>query len=123
MAAAAAYRRAVIPFNEEEKRLFDKYKNTTALTPNRTFCKGLGAATKRWIAALRAVVWPTDTAADAKQLIRYEAAALAHLNGCQRAKTVAQWDAEWSKFESTNSHAAEYANLVRLDIGLKPVAG
>jgi hypothetical protein len=114
----------VIPFNKGLDRLWAKYKSKLeSMAGNRAYCKELSANMTKWINALRAITWPSDVASDAKQLVRYEAAGLSHLTSCRRGKTWAEINKAWSRYESATSRAAEYANLVRLGIGLQPVAG
>lgn len=121
--AANAYRRAVIPLNRTVKALFKKYGNATSLKSLKTFCSKLDVVTRSWIKALQAITWPTDTAADAKTLIRAEASADANLRGCAKATGSSSWYASWDLYVKFNNRSIEAANLVRLDLGLNPVPG
>jgi hypothetical protein len=122
-AAALAYRKAVVPLNRTSRALWKKYGDTISLKARRTFCSKLDVATRTWIKALQAITWPTDTAADAKALIRAEASADANLRACAKATSSSSAHASWDRFLTFDDRSFEAANLVRLDIGLNPVPG
>jgi len=44
------------------------------MASNRAYCLALAKVERTWLLALKAIVFPADTAADAKLLIRYDAA-------------------------------------------------
>jgi hypothetical protein len=70
-----------------------------------------------------AVAYPDDTKADARVLIRADAAAEAQLRTCAKAKNFASWNSSWSRAVKANEKGHEPANLIRLDLGLPPVPG
>jgi hypothetical protein len=120
-AAARAYRKAVIPYNRTTTRLFKAYGKATTLKAWRTYCSKLDVATRTFIKAMQGITWPTDTASDAKALIRADAAADANLRSCAKARTAANWQRAWNLYVKATDRAHEAANLVRLDLGLQPV--
>jgi hypothetical protein len=120
-AAAAAYLAAVKPYNRTNDRLWKQYKNKTSLKALRTYCSKKDVNLRTWIEKLQGITMPDDTRADAKQLIRWAAAEDVGLRQCAAAKTWAEWDRGWARFDRNADRATEYANLVRLDLGLPPV--
>jgi hypothetical protein len=121
--AANAYRRGVIPFNRTLTKITNKYSGATSLKSLRRYCAELDVALRAWIKVLQGITWPTDTAGDAKVLIRNEAANDADLRVCAKATTKLAWLQAWNLGIKANDRATEAANLVRLDLGLNPIPG
>lgn len=122
-AAAKAYRTAVIPSNREGKALWAYYKDKTSLKANRAYCTKLAANQRTLLLAMKAIVWPTDTASDAKILIRALASDDANMRTCAKAGNWAEWNRAWDLHNKASARSHEAANLVRLDLGLQPVPG
>jgi hypothetical protein len=119
--AAAAYRQAVLPGNKARKSLWKTYKDKTSLKAWLTYCSKLAVVTHTELVALKAITYPEDTAADAKILIRADAAGEADLRSCAVASNWAAWNKAFKLALKANDRAHEAANLVRLDLGLKSV--
>lgn len=111
------------PANAARDALYKKYKNARSLTVLRTYCAKLAKVEGTEAHALNAIVYPVDTAGDAKALVRADAAAEADLRSCAVARTTADWNSSWSLTIHANDRAHEAANLVRLDLGLPAVPG
>jgi hypothetical protein len=123
LVAGKAYLAAVKPQKAGYAKLFKAYQKSTSLAAARKYCAGLAAIDRKVLLALKAIEYPTDTAADGKVHIRYVASQDANERICAKAKT---WS-EWSRFDKlatkANERAVEAANLVRLDLGLPPIGG
>jgi hypothetical protein len=120
-AAGRAYLAAVKPYNSTLKKLYNRYKDKTSLKALRTYCSKLDENLRKWISKLKTIEWPTDTASDAKALIKSNAAEDAHLRACAKAKTQLAWLREFTLYGKAGDKGVEAANLVRLDLGLDPV--
>ena len=118
-----AYLAAVKPYNKELDRLWKKYKNKTSLKASKAYCAKLDVTLRKWIVALQGITFPDDTKADAKQLIRWNAAKDAHMRTCAKARNFRVLNAAWAAWDTAADRAVEYANLVRLDLDLPPVPG
>ncbi|MEW6225996.1 MAG: hypothetical protein AB1627_15330 [Chloroflexota bacterium] len=121
--AADGYLAAVGPTNKAFTTLWKQYKNKTSLKAWRQYCAKLATTLRSELVALQAISWPTDTAADAKALIRSVAAQEANERSCAAAKTWAEWRRFDTRAYKANLRSHELANLVRLDLGLPPVPG
>jgi hypothetical protein len=121
--AGKAYLAAVTPANKAFIALYKLYKGKTSLKANRQYCAKLATVTRTELLALQAIEYPTDTSADAKVLIRADAAIEADLRTCAKASNFTVLNHYWSLAIKTNDRAHEAANLVRLDLGLPSVPG
>lgn len=122
-AAATAYLAAVKPYNSSIDTLYKQYRYKTSLAANKQYCAKLATVTHAESVALNVIVYPTDTAGDAKVVSRSDASAEADLRSCAIAASIADWNRFWNLSSITNQHGHEAANLVRLDLGLPSVPG
>jgi hypothetical protein len=123
LAAGTAYLAAVKPANAAFISLYKLYRYKTSLAANRQYCAKLAAVARTELLALNAIVFPADTTADARLLIRAEAAMEADLRSCAKATSFANWNRAWTLSTKANDRAHEAANLVRLDLNLPAVPG
>jgi hypothetical protein len=119
--AAVAYQRAAKKSNTLDDALYKKYRNATSLRSLRRFCAGLSTSEHKFIATIKAIVYPDDTKSDAKALIRLAAGEEAHLRGCAKAASIANWNDQWREAGRVANRRTEAANLLRLDLDLPPV--
>jgi hypothetical protein len=118
LAARQAYLNAVTPANKARLTLYRQYKNATSLKSLKAYCGKLADASRLELAALNMIVYPDDTKADAKVLIRLDAAIEVDLRSCSKSTSMADWNHWYSIATKANERGAEAANLVRLDLGL-----
>jgi hypothetical protein len=88
------------------------------MASNRAYCLALAKVERTWLLALKAIVFPADTAADAKLLIRYDAAEEAYLWACAKASSRAEWNHSWNLMLKASDKMFEVSELVKLDLGL-----
>jgi hypothetical protein len=123
-AAASAYLAAASKANKANKAnnaLRKKYRHDATLAGARAFYKGEAAIEGSFIKAVRAIIWPPDTAGDAHTLIVRETALQAlDLEGA-RVRTWADVGSVEKALTGAERAATAAANLVRSDLGLPPV--
>jgi hypothetical protein len=122
-AAKKAYVAAVTPRNKAINVLWQQYRNKTSLSAWRQYCAKNATLDRNQLLALKKIVWPTDTAADAKVFMRNVAGEEAHLRSCAKSKNFASWNDSYALAGKAANRAVEAANLVRLDLGLASVSG
>jgi hypothetical protein len=123
LVAGKAYLAPVTPANKAFTALWKIYKNKTSLKANRQYCTKLATVMRAELLALQAIEYPEDTTADAKALIRADAASEADLRTCAKASNFTAWNRAMSLADKASDRAHEAANLIRLDLGLPPVPG
>lgn len=121
--AAKAHLALVTKYNKLFENLYKAYNNKVTLKAHREYCSKMAVVTHSQLLALKKVVYPDDTLADIKAMIKAIAAAEANLKTCAIAPNIAAWNRAWSLVEKAQDRAHEAANLVRLDLGLPSVPG
>jgi hypothetical protein len=119
-AAARAYADAVIPTNRARSDVSQRYENKVSLKDNKTSCWKLAAVERDFIVALQGIRYPDDAAADARALVRDEAAQEAALRTCAKAPNFSALNRAIDLANKARDRAHEASNLVRLDLGLDP---
>jgi hypothetical protein len=121
--AGAAYLATVKVSNKAGDDLAKQYKNRTSFLSWKHWCSKAAKITRTEMLALKAITYPADTAADAKALIRFDAAEEANLRSCAKAKSWAGLAGDIKLFDKAGNKGHEAANLVRLNLNLPPVPG
>jgi hypothetical protein len=113
----------VKPYNKGLNTLYRQYRHKTSLKANKNYCAKMAKLEHTELLALKAITYPTDTAADVKALIRAGAASEADLRSCAKARSFADLIHWLNLSAKANGRAHEAANLVRLDLNLPAVPG
>ncbi len=119
--AANGYAQAVIPTDRARDNLFKRYKNKTSLQDWKLYCWKLAAVERDVLVALQSFTYPDDAAADAKALIRDQAAHVAALRTCAKAPNVGALNRAMDLANKAQDRAHAASNLLRLDLGLDPL--
>jgi hypothetical protein len=121
VAAAAAYKTAAATVNAGFKALHNKYPKFTSLTVARAYWKGAVKLEGAFIAAVKKIAWPPDTAGDAHTLlVRETSTQEIEIEGTV-VKSWAQQTNVQSAWNKATRLASAAANQVRSDLGLPPV--
>jgi len=121
--AARAFAEKVIEANRARYKVSQRYKNRTSLKDNKTYCWKLAYVERDFLNAVGYLRYPDDTGADARALVRDEAAQIAALRTCARAPNVSALNRAMDLANKARDRAHEASHLVRLDLGLKALPG
>ena len=119
--AAGAYDQAVIPTNRDRNDVFQRYKDKSSLKDRKVYCWKSAAVERDFLVALQGIDYPDDAAADAKALMRDEAAQVAELHACARAPNVSALNRAIHLANNARDRAHQASDLVRLDLGHNPL--
>jgi hypothetical protein len=119
-AAAVAYAGAAAKANADFAALDKKYRTLKTLKIAHAYWKAAGAITGRFIAAVKGIAVPTDTAADLHALVARDAASQASEIE-QSMVSSADYNDAYKVWTARARASTAAANLVRVDLGLPPV--
>ncbi len=119
--AAAQYKSAASKWTKASKALAKKYKTFGTLKRAKAYYKALSKLDGTFLADIKAIVVPADTAGDMHDLVRKTAAD-------QALELIAAHSTSWPDLDRTYKsltksweRSTAAANLLRSDLGLPPV--
>ena len=119
--AAAAYLVAAGSYNKANDALYMKYKTFDTLTHVRALYKARATIAGEFIAKVKKIIVPADTAADLHALIAKDAASQALEIEGSGAQSWTEVDSVIAALEKADRASSAAANLVRSDLGLPPI--
>ena len=119
--AAAAYLAAAESANKAYKALLSKYKTFDTLTRARAYYKAVAKIDGEFIAKVKKILVPADTAADLHALIAKDAASQALEIEGSGAQSWTEVDSVIAALEKADRASTAAANLIRSDLGLPPI--
>ena len=119
--AAAAYLVAAESANKAYKALDSKYKTFGTLTRARAYYKAAATIEGDFIAKVKKIIVPADTAADLHALIAKSAATQALDIEGSGAQSWSDVDSVIAALEKAARATTAAANLIRSDLGLPPI--
>jgi hypothetical protein len=120
-AASKAYVAAAQKANKDGNALAKKYPSFKTLAVARAYYKAAAAQTATFLKSIRKIIWPADTAADGHSLIAKSSAVQALELAASHATSWARLDEVSGDLRAAYRQATAAANLIRGDLGLKPV--
>ena len=121
-AAAKAYLAAAAIVNKANDSSYKKYKSKlNTLAGNRAYYKLSATITGTFLKSVRAIVFPTDSAADGHSLIVKNSTLQADELDASVDRTVAAMNTDIKHVNSADDAASAAANLIRGDLGLPPI--
>jgi hypothetical protein len=120
-AAAKAYLTVAEVYNRAFKTLDHKYPTLGTLSKFRAYYKAAAKIDGTFIAGVRQITFPADTAGDAHSLVARDTAVQALEIEASGVRSWADADSVNKAILSAGRASTETANLVRSDLGLPPV--